>query len=489
MRVSLARIGILSLAMALSSALPAAAAERFASPGGPESPSAECSAVTPCSVVSAINGAADGDTIHLASGTYGTPIAPIATTLGKNKTGLKITGPSVFDKPLLHLYGSAGDLPLYLQGDALLQDLRIETHNPSYGLHSWPGALGTPAISRVELSTGTGSGIALAASNFYNSVLINRSPNGDGLVTHSSGGGVTTPVSTFEPRGVTIWAHGALAEGITIGSSLGVRRELRVYNSIVHGGRTDVQATADGNNLSRAYVVLENSSFQTIDQAANDSFITPPGTGTNSLADPIFVNLGAGDLRQLPGSPLIDAGSSVNAAGLTDFAGGPRVQGQGVDVGAYESTATTALTGLRVVTNKFRAAPRGASFRTAAMRPKTKRGQKPQGSLVRFSLSAADSVQFRVDRAYDGRRSGRQCGKPSGKNKRGKRCTYFRTLKGTQGWAGVAGPNTLWFTGRWGGKALPAGARGYRLRATPTTSGHPGPPVTQVSKLVKLVRR
>jgi parallel beta-helix repeat protein len=51
--------------------------------------------------------------------------------------------------------------------------------------------------------------------------------------------------------------------------------------------------------------------------------------------DPKFINAAGGDFRLLSSSPAIDLGSSINAPN-TDFAGNPRPQGTGFDIGAYE---------------------------------------------------------------------------------------------------------------------------------------------------------
>jgi parallel beta-helix repeat protein/predicted outer membrane repeat protein len=62
------------------------------------------------------------------------------------------------------------------------------------------------------------------------------------------------------------------------------------------------------------------------------------GTG-NIDADPLFVNAAHGNFHLRGGSPCIDAGNSatVPAGVTTDLDGDPRIQGDAVDMGAYES--------------------------------------------------------------------------------------------------------------------------------------------------------
>jgi Protein of unknown function (DUF1565) len=65
------------------------------------------------------------------------------------------------------------------------------------------------------------------------------------------------------------------------------------------------------------------------------------GTGQDSHAaygNPLFLSTSTPDLHVQPSSPAVNAGQNLGAAvtGTLDFAGNPRVQGPGIDMGAYE---------------------------------------------------------------------------------------------------------------------------------------------------------
>ncbi len=66
--------------------------------------------------------------------------------------------------------------------------------------------------------------------------------------------------------------------------------------------------------------------------------------GTDNIGDnPLFADADGGNLQLLPGSPCLDAGTETDAP-ATDLLERPRPEGGGVDMGAYESSATDLVT-------------------------------------------------------------------------------------------------------------------------------------------------
>jgi Ca2+-binding RTX toxin-like protein len=119
------------------------------------------------------------------------------------------------------------------------------------------------------------------------------------------------------------------------------------------------------------------------------------------------------------------------------------------------------MTAYRLSGSTFVAASKGPSVAAARGR-----GQAKVGTRVRYTLSEPATVRFAVERAMSGRRVRGQCRKPSPGNQRQKRCTRYRTLKGTFTHTGRQGPNSFKFTGRLRGRKLSPGR--YRLVARAT---------------------
>jgi len=118
--------------------------------------------------------------------------------------------------------------------------------------------------------------------------------------------------------------------------------------------------------------------------------------------------------------------------------------------------AAPILSGLSLSPFRFRAARSGPSIATVV------------GTTVRYTLSKAASVGFRVQRAAGGRRVNGRCVKPTRRNATRKRCTRYVTMSGSFTHRGKAGSNRFKFRGRLAGRALRP--KLYRLRAVATDS-------------------
>jgi hypothetical protein len=107
------------------------------------------------------------------------------------------------------------------------------------------------------------------------------------------------------------------------------------------------------------------------------------------------------------------------------------------------------LGALRLSASRFRASPA--------------RGRKPPvGSRLRYTLSEAAKLGFRVERALTGRRVGSSCRRPTTANRGRARCTRW-VLVSSFTKSGRSGSNSFVFNGRLRGRKLPRGT--YRFVA------------------------
>jgi virginiamycin B lyase len=118
--------------------------------------------------------------------------------------------------------------------------------------------------------------------------------------------------------------------------------------------------------------------------------------------------------------------------------------------------AVLSVSSLKLSPSSFKAAPKGASITKKA---------KP-GTRVTYLVSTAASTRFTVESIQAGRKKGKNCVKPTAKNKKGKRCTRYVVVKGSFKHASKAGSNNFRFSGRVGNKRLKPGK--YRLVAVAT---------------------
>jgi hypothetical protein len=438
----------LSLFLALLAlAGPAQAAQRYTAPSG-SGPKAECLQADPCSLKDAMEGAKANDEVIVTSGAYtltettfadakglsihGDPAGPMPTISAKlNGYAIQVSGSGSVIRYLdLTDTGEEGN-PLFCFGTRVERMRLTAIGNGAKGLNQAPNCA---VRDSVILASGEGA-----------------------TALYSTGGSGTTSVA----RNVTAIAHGPDSVGVISfhadPGTYGVH-SLDLKNSIAQGEKVDLLALEGFEGPGEIFV--SNSNF---DRAASDGTSKVVDLGGNQTAQPLFANAAGGDYREAAGSPTIDAGVA-DQLGATDFDGNPRVLGAAPDIGAFESAPPPPVVSLNagqiqslgVMPHKFSTANVGGAIVSAR-----KKAKAPIGTTVTYSLSAAATVTFSVERRLPGRKVGKRCLKQTKANRTKKRCSRFQPVKGSFTHSGQAGPNRFKFSGRLNGKALKPG--GYRL--------------------------
>jgi hypothetical protein len=187
-------------------------------------------------------------------------------------------------------------------------------------------------------------------------------------------------------------------------------------------------------------------------------------TASASLAPSLSDQPAAVTLTGLsPGTTYHYAFSASNYAG-------PQTGADRTFTTATAAAAKPRLSGLKLSPSSFAAARSGASLAAAS------------GARLRYRLSSAATVSFRVRRLLPGVRAGRRCMARKAGHERGRRCTRALLVKGSFSRKSTAGANSVRFSGRVGGRALSRGS--YRLTATPAGPGGKGKAVSVNFKIV-----
>jgi hypothetical protein len=446
------RFGVMGAVVGLSllvAAPMAEAAQRYASTTGSGT---ACTEGAPCLLKEAVTNAASNDEVIVAAGTY-TTNEPLVTPGGALN---------------VHIHGDLGgqmptivgktSVPIEIpDGGGVLSYLDItNTANVAYGaLCTLDGR-----IERVRVTATGNNMVGLGLSG--NCVVRDSVVRADGTEAIAIDAGFTEGSYTGVLRNVTATAKGLSAVGVR-GEYKGLFEKgsytLDVRNTIADGV-TDLLAS--GNPEGPGHILVSNSNFDT-SKAQFGATITD--AGGNQTTQPLFVNAAAGDYRESPGSPTIDAGT-VNQLGGLDLAGSPRVLGAAPDIGAFEVVPPPALPGqiqsLAIAPKTFRAANVGGAIVSA------KKKKAPVASTVTYSLSAPTTAKFTVERKTTGRKVKGKCKKQTASNKTKKKCPLYKPLKGSFAHSGVAGQNRFKFSGRLGGKPLKPGS--YRLVGTTSTA-------------------
>jgi plastocyanin len=242
--------------------------------------------------------------------------------------------------------GSGGALRFSSSGGSVIECRFIDNQASSGGAFQ---AVGSGALARIYNSVFQGNSARRQGTD--------SAAGGGAIVVNGSGARVDVYNSLFATNtAVTGGAITAFDAGI-----------LNVYNSTMVGNDADAIGGAIRRSSTTASVVINNSIFTgnlpTASQVAiggqgtDEVFFSIveggyTGSGAGNLdADPMFVDSSNGDYRLMPGSPAVDAGSTIRYVNgpLSDLVGGARVLddpntpdtgevilGATIDIGAYE---------------------------------------------------------------------------------------------------------------------------------------------------------
>ncbi len=291
-------------------------------------------------------------------------------------------------------------------------------------------------------------------------------PGGGGAVAVTSAPGepvtgtATVTFSTFSGNTVGVGSEGdtgsgASVQGAAVSSSIladtgGACASLSVGRNVVLPGDTSCPGGIAGDPRLGPL-------------AANGGPVPTmaPGAGSPAIDAIVGVPCPAADARGLarPQFAGCDAGAVEVQPGAPGAPGGPGGPGGGAAV-------TRTLTGVSLTK---------AAFRTYGRKKST---------TVRFTLGEASPVVLSVRRAAPGRKaSGGRCVAPTRRLAGARRCVRQITLPGRVRKAGAVGANSLLFTGRLRGRALPPGR--YTLVLTlPAAGGSPPVAVTRVFRIL-----
>ncbi len=214
------------------------------------------------------------------------------------------------------------------------------------GMLNWDNS--HPKMSQISFSGNTANGNGGGMFNSHSSHPKMSQVSFSGNRSHLGlGGGMFNSHSSHpEMSQVSFSGNSAKNDG---GGMYNFNSSPHIVNSIFWGnaanGLINARAQISNNNMSSpviSYTLIQRSGGS----SAWDNNLGSNG-GHNLDADPLFREpidpadfpTSAGNLRLRPGSPAIDAGDDRAASGPQDLDGALRIQGAGVDLGAYETPA------------------------------------------------------------------------------------------------------------------------------------------------------
>lgn len=412
-----------------------------------------CLESEPCSIEDALSnaeGLANGDTVVLAAGTY-TP----AGELSVFRLGVTIEGEPGEPAPLIE---AAGDRGLFLQNIGTVRDLRIHsTFVTSYGLlMTREGSV----VERVESTGEAASACGFGEVTVKDTLCATSVAGGVGVLSSLAAGSLVRQ----EPQLYNVTAVGSI--GIEAIANEFAQVRIEAFNTIARGSEYDIFANSEAPPTSEAEVTISHSNFTRAGTAGNGETSLPSANG-NQSASPDFVDEAAGDFREAPGSPTINAGATTYPVGALDLAGAARTitcEGTAyVDIGAYElgqcPPPPPPVGNSSVEVIKPPAIVPALSNLTLKPKRFAVSGRK-KGTTIAFVLSEWATVKLEV------------LGRKIAKGKKPKTVT-LGTLPVVHGTTGL---NQVKFNGKVKGKTLAPGR--YTLRATASAEGQTSAPLT-----------
>jgi hypothetical protein len=319
-RSHLVAFSALAVLIAAGSSAPVASAatHRYASPTG----SGDCTSVNPCSITQAVQGANTGDEVILSPGDY-----PLSATL-EAPHQITIHGIAGQPRPRLQFSGS-NQLGLWLRWASTLRYVEVDQAAAGTGQMALIAFDGSKVDQVVAKAPDTAMDVR-NNSTVRDSIAVASATNGRALVAGAIGSYTIT--NTF--RNVTAIATGSGGVAIDAFSWTLSHVTVNLVNSIARGGPGgySLRASTDSTGAT-ATINVGHSNWSGFSVAGTNAAVNDGGG--KQIAVPAFVNAAAGDYRQAPGSPTIDAGLYDPSSDAYDVDGDPRVIGA-TDLGADE---------------------------------------------------------------------------------------------------------------------------------------------------------
>jgi hypothetical protein len=357
MNISPARLQrLLPVALALTvAALPAAAATWYVAPSGSDT-AAGTEAAPFRTIQRGVNAASPGDTVLVASGVYAAGEQTTSPSSGKSR---------VVVTKAVTVRSTHGAASTVIRGQP----------------HSATSGFGANSVRCVYMTAGTLDGFTLADG------YANANASGSSMTDpRKNGGGVYAPDNNRAPQvnnciitrcgayrgGGAHWATlnncTVVSNYVNTASGAGVF-SCHVRNSIVqfNGASNDKNYPSEASSVDRSLFIRS-----CVSPASGQNFYGDVRDGGGNITDDPLFN--EGTLSLSDASPCINAGANAYASGPRDAAGGARIQGGIVDMGAYE---------------------RGSLFNTLTVVNGSGSGSYTNGAVVRVFAQATNAwIQF-----------------------------------------------------------------------------------------------